>query len=72
MNKQVKPLSVKSIIGIIIVLIYAIWPLDIITDAMPLFGIADDAALGVIVVNSVVNDIKKYRTKKKNEEVSED
>ena len=72
MNKQVKPLSVKSIIGIIIIVIYAIWPLDIITDAMPLFGIADDAALGVIVVNSVVNDIKKYRTKKKNEEVSED
>ena len=56
----------KSTIGLIVaVLAYIISPIDIVPDFIPLAGLLDDAALLTMVLNSIKNDIERYKNNKK-------
>lgn len=56
----------KTTIGLIVaILAYIISPIDIVPDFIPLAGLLDDAALLTMVLNSIKNDIEKYRNNKK-------
>lgn len=52
----------KTIVSLVAALIYVISPVDAIPDNIPGVGYIDDAAVVNYVVNSVEEDIRKYRS----------
>lgn len=58
---EYKEIPTKSIITIIAVLLYAVMPLDVIPDFIPVAGLTDDISLIAFVLKMLHDDIKKYK-----------
>lgn len=52
---------IGSIIAITAAIIYAVTPLDLIPDTIPVAGLIDDAAVLGFVQNRVHDDVEKYK-----------
>ena len=56
-----KELPKGSITAIICALLYILFPLDLIPDIIPVFGLLDDAVMISLCIRLVSNDIEKYK-----------
>ena len=52
----------------VIAIIYAVSPIDILPDAIPIAGLIDDAAILKIVLDTIRNDLETYAAWKENQE----
>ncbi len=67
-NGVYKNTPYSSLIMVVIAIIYAVSPFDILPDAIPLAGLIDDAAILKIVLDTVKNDMESYTTWKETQE----
>lgn len=58
---EYREIPVGSIVGIVSALIYVVAPVDLIPDAIPGIGFADDGAVILFVLKSISNDIDDYK-----------
>jgi len=58
---EYRDIDIKSIVLIIMALIYFIMPLDFIFDYIPVSGLIDDVAIVLWVLSKVDSEVKKYR-----------
>ncbi|MBQ3424931.1 MAG: DUF1232 domain-containing protein [Clostridia bacterium] len=56
-----KEIPYNSIIAVVATLLYVISPIDLIPDAIPVIGFADDAAAVAFCVKMIHDDLEKYR-----------
>ena len=60
-RKEYTNIPTGTIVAIIAALIYVLSPLDIIPDALPVIGFADDAAVVAFCLNKVGEDLEEYK-----------
>ena len=58
---EYKNLSKRTLIILVCAIFYFVMPLDFVSDAVPMFGLVDDAAVISFCYSMVSNDIKKYK-----------
>ena len=58
---EYKEIPYNSIIAVVAVLLYVISPIDIVPDAIPVVGFADDAAAVAFCVKMIHDDLVKYK-----------
>ena len=58
--KEYTDVPVGTIIAIVGALIYVINPVDLIPDAIPVIGLADDLAVATVCWKMVESDVKEY------------
>ena len=58
---EYKNLSKRTLIILVGAIFYFVMPLDFVSDAVPIFGLVDDAAVISFCYSMVSNDIKKYK-----------
>ncbi|MCR5196175.1 MAG: DUF1232 domain-containing protein [Pseudobutyrivibrio sp.] len=58
-NYKVAP--VKSIIYLVMALLYFIAPLDLVADVFPLIGITDDVSVIMLALKSCYDDVEAYK-----------
>jgi uncharacterized membrane protein YkvA (DUF1232 family) len=56
-----KDISWATIAAVVGTLIYIFSPIDLIPDFIPILGLTDDAALVAFCLNSLHNDLQKYK-----------
>lgn len=67
-NGAYKTIPYSSLVMVVIAILYAVSPIDILPDAIPLAGLVDDAAILKIVLDTIRNDIDTYATWKETQE----
>lgn len=67
-NGAYKTIPYSSLVMVVIAVLYAVSPVDILPDAIPLAGLVDDAAILKIVLDTIRNDIDTYATWKETQE----
>ncbi len=60
LKKDYTDLPTKTVLTIALAVAYFISPVDIVLDAIPFLGVADDAAVTAVVWSTLQDDIKKY------------
>lgn len=60
-NGRYKEIPKETIVAVVAAIVYVVSPIDLIPDAIPVVGYADDAALVSFVLSHVHKDIKSYR-----------
>lgn len=60
-NGRYKEIPKETIVAVVAAIIYVVSPIDLIPDAIPVVGYADDAALVSFVLSHVHKDIESYR-----------
>lgn len=64
-NGRYKEIPKETIVAVVAAIVYVVSPIDLIPDAIPVVGYADDAALVSFVLSHVHKDIESYRNWKK-------
>ena len=59
-NGVYKKIPYSSLVMVVIALIYTVSPVDILSDAIPILGFADDFAILKMVLNTIKNDLESY------------
>lgn len=60
-NGRYKEIPKETIVAVVAAIVYVVSPIDLIPDAIPVVGYADDAALVSFVLPHVHKDIESYR-----------
>lgn len=60
-NGRYKEIPKETIVAVVAAIVYVVSPIDLIPDAIPVVGYADDAALVSFVLSHVHKDIESYR-----------
>ena len=60
-NGEYKEIPYNSIVAVIAALLYVISPIDIIPDAIPVIGFADDAAAVAFCMKMIHDDLEKFK-----------
>jgi uncharacterized membrane protein YkvA (DUF1232 family) len=60
-KKRYPNLPAWTLFGIVVALLYIINPLDIVPEAIPFFGVIDDAAVAALELVMIRKDLQKYR-----------
>ena len=68
--KNIPYSSLVMVVMVVIAIIYAVSPFDILNDAIPIIGILDDAAILKTVLKTIQNDLESYKAWKEIREVS--
>lgn len=55
-------------IGVVMAIIYAVTPFDLLHDAIPFLGVLDDVAILKAVLNTIKNDLESYSSWKETQE----
>lgn len=63
-------ISSKSLLLIIVGLVYFVSPLDIIPDIMPVIGFADDLSVLLAVYNAIKQDVEAFLAWEKNQRIT--
>lgn len=66
-NGVYKNTPYSSLVMVVIAIIYAVSPIDILPDAIPIAGLIDDAAILKIVLDTIRNDLETYADWKENQ-----
>ena len=56
-----KEIPKETLVAVVAAIVYVVSPIDLIPDAIPVVGYADDAALVSFVLSHVHKDIESYR-----------
>ncbi len=68
-NGEYKNIPYSSIIITVMALLYAVSPIDLVFDHIPLIGLLDDAAVLNILLQTIKNDLETYNSWKKDQEI---
>lgn len=68
-NGVYKNTPYSSLVMVVIAIIYAVSPFDILNDMIPILGILDDAAILKVVLKTIQNDIQSYKAWKEIREI---
>lgn len=60
-NGVYKAAPYSSIVMVVIAIIYAVSPVDILSDTIPILGVLDDALVLKGVLNTIKNDLDSYK-----------
>lgn len=60
-NGVYKEIPYSSLVMVVIAIIYTVCPVDILSDAIPILGFADDVAILKVVLNTIKNDLESYK-----------
>lgn len=69
-NGTYKNFPHSSLVTIIIGIIYILNPMDFLVDSFPVLGVADDAMILKIVLDTVKNDMESYKSWKESQVVA--
>ena len=69
-NGVYKNIPYSSLVTITVALIYILSPVDFIVDTFPVLGVADDAMVFKIVLDTIKNDLVSYKTWKETQEAA--
>jgi uncharacterized membrane protein YkvA (DUF1232 family) len=61
-NGVYKNIPYSSLVTVTVALIYILSPIDFIVDTFPILGVADDAMVFKIVLDTIKNDLESYKT----------
>lgn len=61
-NGVYKNIPYSSLVTVTVALIYILSPVDFIVDTFPVLGVADDAMVFKIVLDTIKNDLESYKT----------
>ena len=61
-NGVYKNIPYSSLVTVTVALIYILNPVDFIVDTFPVLGVADDAMVFKIVLDTIKNDLASYKT----------
>ncbi len=61
-NGAYKNIPYSSLVTVTVALIYILSPVDFIVDTFPVLGVADDAMVFKIVLDTIKNDLASYKT----------
>ena len=61
-NGVYKNIPYSSLVTVTVALIYILSPVDFIVDTFPVLGVADDAMVFKIVLDTIKNDLASYKT----------
>ena len=61
-NGVYKNIPYSSLVTVTVALIYILSPIDFIVDTFPILGVADDAMVFKIVLDTIKNDLASYKT----------
>ncbi|MEE1136991.1 MAG: DUF1232 domain-containing protein [Acutalibacteraceae bacterium] len=61
-NGVYKNIPYSSLVMVTVALIYILSPVDFIVDTFPVLGVADDAMVFKIVLDTIKNDLASYKT----------
>lgn len=59
-NGVYKNTPYSSLVMVVIAIIYAVSPIDILCDTIPFLGVLDDALILKIVLDTIKNDLESY------------
>ena len=60
-NGIYKNIPYSSLVTVTVALIYILCPTDFIVDSLPVLGVADDAMVLKIVLDTIKNDLESYK-----------
>lgn len=69
-NRAYKNIPFSSLVTVTVALIYILSPVDFIVDTFPVLGVADDAMVFKIVLDTIKNDLASYKTWKETQEAA--
>lgn len=69
-NGVYKASPYSSIVMVVIAIIYAVSPVDILSDTIPILGVLDDALVLKGVLNTIKNDLDSYKAWKEMQAVA--
>ena len=69
-NGVYKNIPYSSLVTVTVALIYILSPVDFIVDTFPVLGVADDAMVFKIVLDTIKNDLASYKTWKETQEAA--
>ena len=69
-NGAYKNIPYSSLVTVTVALIYILSPVDFIVDTFPVLGVADDAMVFKIVLDTIKNDLALYKTWKETQEAA--
>ena len=69
-NGVYKNIPYSSLVTVTAALIYILSPVDFIVDTFPVLGVADDAMVFKIVLDTIKNDLQSYKTWKASQEAA--
>ena len=69
-NGVYKNIPYSSLVMIVIAILYAVSPIDLLLDTIPIIGILDDVAILKAVVKTIKNDLESYTLWKEMQEVA--
>ena len=69
-NGVYKYIPYSSLVTVTVALIYILSPVDFIVDTFPVLGVADDAMVFKIVLDTIKNDLVSYKTWKETQEAA--
>lgn len=69
-NGEYKSIPYSSLVIVAIAFIYAVSPIDLLPDAIPLAGFIDDACILKVVIDTIKNDLESYTSWKKTRETA--
>lgn len=69
-NGVYKNIPYSSLVTVTAALIYILSPVDFIVDTFPVLGVADDAMVFKIVLDTIKNDLASYKTWKETQEAA--
>lgn len=67
-NGTYKNTPYSSLVIVVMAIIYAVTPFDLLHDAIPFLGILDDVAILKAVLNTIKNDLESYSSWKETQE----
>lgn len=69
-NGVYKNIPYSSLVTVTVALIYILSPVDFIVDTFPVLGVADDAMVFKIVLDTIKNDLASYKSWKETQEAA--
>lgn len=69
-NGVYKATPCSSIVMVVIAIIYAVSPVDILSDTIPILGVLDDALVVKGVLDTIKNDLESYKSWKEMQAVA--